>query len=245
MNFFLAFSRAFRSLFHKKVFLHLLWPSLVAIAIWGAVGYFSWDWLTSGIFNWVENWPWIGKRIGGSEIASGTALLMIKMIIFIAYLPLIYVTSSIILGAFALPLILEFIAKKEYPDIEQRHGGTNAGSIWNTTTATLVFIAALVFSLPFWLIPGVGFIVPMLLVSWFNQRTYGYDALVLHADKEEIRAVQQKLRAPMMVIGICCSLLLYVPLLNLLAPAFTGLTFVHYLLGNLRKLRAGAPLGPA
>jgi hypothetical protein len=42
----------------------------------------------------------------------------------------------------------------------------------------------------------------------------------------------------MMVLGGSCAMLAYVPFVNLLAPAFSGLAFVHFLLETLRRERA-------
>ncbi|MCB1964421.1 MAG: EI24 domain-containing protein, partial [Rhodocyclaceae bacterium] len=59
-------------------------------------------------------------------------------------------------------------------------------------------------------------------------------------------------RAGMLGLGVGCALLAYVPLVNLFAPAFCGLAYVHYLLETLRRDRAangwviaegGAPQG--
>src|SRR5690606_36513578 len=90
----------------------------------------------------------------------------------------------------------------------------------------------------FWLIPGVGLVAPVLLTGWLNQRAFGYDALMLHADKPEMDRMREEQRMPMMVLGGGSAMLAYVPFLNLMAPAFAGLAFVHYLLEALRRDRA-------
>ena len=48
---------------------------------------------------------------------------------------------------------------------------------------------------------------------------------------------------PMLVLGVAGAMLAYVPFLNLLAPAFCGLSFAHLMLESLRKERSGLPEG--
>ena len=42
------------------------------------------------------------------------------------------------------------------------------------------------------------------------------------------------------MLGVGCAALGYVPVLNLIAPAFCGLAFVHYLLEALQQHRQSA-----
>ena len=81
----------------------------------------------------------------------------------------------------------------------------------------------------------------MLLTAWMNQKAFGYDALMLHGDKQEMPRLRKRHSAALLGLGVGCALLAYVPVLNLFAPAFCGLAFVHYLLEALRRERNGHP----
>jgi uncharacterized protein involved in cysteine biosynthesis len=129
------------------------------------------------------------------------------------------------------------VAVRDYADLELRRGGTNLGSAWNGMVAGVLFVIGLLVSLPFWLIPGVGLVATIALTAWLNQRAFGYDALMLHADRSELARLPRLLRQPMLLLGGACALLAYVPLVNLLAPAFCGLAFVHFMLESLRRER--------
>ena len=111
------------------------------------------------------------------------------------------------------------------------------GSAWNSILAGILFLLALIVSLPFWLIPGVGLLAAVLLTGWLNQRAFGYDALMLHADAEELHRLRRDWRPQMLLLGGGSALLAYVPVINLVAPAYAGLAFVHYLLERLRQDR--------
>lgn len=233
----LAFGRAFRSLWRRDIFWHLLWPGLVAVALWLTLGVLQWEPMIAALQGWIHALPVVGEWLTTSEAAAAIVLVLLKVGVALAFVPLIYVTAAVLVAVVALPLMLERVGRRDYADLEQRRGGSNVGSVWNAIVASVLFIFAFIVSLPFWLIPGVGLIVSVLLTGWLNQRAFGYDALMLHADADELGRVRADQRLPMLALGGTCALLAYVPVLNLFAPAFSGLAFVHFLLEALRRER--------
>lgn len=233
----LAFGRSLRSLGQRDVLWHLIWPGLVATLLWTTVAVLSWTAIVTAVVGWVEGLSWVGPWLSGSELAAGALLIAVKLAVALAFIPLIYVTAAVVVAVVALPLMLERVARRDYADLELRRGGSNAGSVWNALVATVLFLGGLLVSLPFWLIPGVGLVVSVLLTGWLNQRAFGYDALMLHADREELARLPRDLRMPMLVLGGGSALLAYIPLVNLVAPAFAGLAFVHFMLEALRRER--------
>lgn len=233
----IAFGRATRSLFRRDIFWHLVWPGLVSMLVWTVVAVLSWVPVTDWVFAWVGGWGFVGSWISASDAAAAVTLVLIKFAVALAFVPLIYVTAALIVATIALPLMLERVAGRDYADIDPRRGGSNLGSAWNSIVAGLLFLLALILSLPFWLIPGVGLLASVVLTGWLNQRAFGYDALMLHADPEELERLRRDWRPQMLLLGGGSALLAYVPVLNLIAPAYAGLTFVHYLLERLRQDR--------
>jgi hypothetical protein len=235
---FVAYARAIKSLTERGVLWHLIWPSLVAVVIWSILGFFFWTPLVEGVMAWIGGWDWVAQRFDASEMAAAVVLVMVKLTMAVLFVPLVYVTAALLVAVVALPIMLEKVAVTRYADIEMRHGGTVTGSAVNAVLALLIFVAAMVVSLPFWLIPGVGLVVSILLTAWMNKKAFGYDALMLHGDREEMPRLRQRHSASLLGLGVGCALLAYVPLLNLFAPAFCGLAYVHYLLEALRRDRA-------
>jgi hypothetical protein len=219
------------------VLAHLIWPGLVALVLWVIVAVLSWSPLVAGIMSWIEAWSFARDWLNSSEVAAAVVLILVKFALAIAVLPLIYVTAALLVAVIALPMMLERVALRDYADLERREGGSNAGSAWNSVVAGVLFVLALLVSLPLWLIPGVGLVVSVVLTAWLNQRAFGYDALMLHADREELARLRQSLRQPMFLLGGACALLAFVPVINLIAPAFCGLAFVHFMLESLRRER--------
>lgn len=237
---FIALWRALRSLTQPGVFIHLLWPGAVSALLWIMVA-----WLTGGALietgmNFSRQLWGIGEIITHSEWAAASALFLIKFVVVLGYIPLFYLTTMILVNVAVLPLLLERVAGRDYVSLERRHGGSNLGSIANTLKAFLWYVLMLLVSLPFWAIPGVALIAPVLATGWLNQRIFGYDALMNHADGEEFARLREKRRPQMLLLGGFMALLAYVPVVNVIVPAFAGLAFVHFLLEALRSERRAA-----
>ena len=66
-----------------------------------------------------------------------------------------------------------------------------------------------------------------------------YDALSEHADAAEMRRIFQDSFGGLVVLGLITGALYFVPVLNLVAPTFSALEFIHYCLAELRQLRQG------
>lgn len=232
----LALGRAVRSLGRKGVFVHLLWPSAVALVAWMLIAILSWSSIVDTVMAWIGGWS-VGAWATASELGAATGEILVSIAVALVFLLLIYVTAALLVAVFALPLMLERVARRDYGELELRKGGSNLGSAWNAAKAALLFMAGMLVSLPLWLIPGVGIVVSVLLAGWLNQRAFGYDALMLHADREELARLPRAFKTPMLLLGGGCALLAYVPVINLMAPAFCGLAFVHFLLEALRRER--------
>ena len=239
---FLAYARAVKSLTERGVLWHLIWPALLAAALWLVLGIVFWQPMVDAVMGWIGSWDWAARHMDTWELGAAIMLIIVKLSLAVLFLPLVYVTAALIVAVISLPMMLEKVAVVRYADVEMRRGGSTAGSALNAIWAVVLFIIGIVISLPFWLIPGVGLVVSILLTAWMNKKAFGYDALMLHGDREEMPRIRRRHSASLLGLGVGCALLAYIPVLNLFAPAFCGLAFVHYLLEALRRERAGQPV---
>lgn len=231
---FLASVRALRSLARADIFWHLVWPTLAAILVWGLLGVFFWSSAVSGVLGLLRALPLVGDSVGEAGVMS----VLVQISLLLLLVPLVYVTASVLVAVLAVPIMLDRLAATDYRELEMRRGGSMAGSVINAMVAVLLFVCALLLSLPLWLIPGMGIAIMVLLTAWLNQRCYRYDALMNHADQVELGRLPREKRGGLYALGIGAAILAFVPFLNLLVPALTGLVFVHYLLEALRVERA-------
>lgn len=237
-----AFGRSLRSLTQRGVLWHLIWPTLLAMAVWLGLGFYLWspvvNTVMASIEGWIAAWPWAADWLAASDIGAVAILVLVKIVLALLFVPLIYVTAALVVAAISLPMMLERVGARDYADLELRHGGSNLGSVWNALVAGVLFLLGFILTLPFWLIPGVGLVLSVLLTARLNQRAFGYDALMLHADREELKRLPKNFQAGTFGVGVGSALLAYIPVVNLFAPAFCGLAFAHYLLEALRRDRA-------
>lgn len=233
----LSLARALRSLREPGVLWHLLWPALGASVVWTVAGVLAWPWLIGSALDALAGVPVIGSGIAGDGWLAAVLVVLVKLGVAFAFLPVIYLTAALLVSVFAIPLMLERVGARDYADLEQRRGGSNVGSVANALLAGLVFAGLLILSLPLWLIPGAAALIVLALTAWLNHKAFGYDALMLHADRSELRFLPQRLRGQSLSLGVVCALLAYVPVVNLFAPAFCGLAFVHFMLEALRQRR--------
>ncbi|MBL8502833.1 MAG: EI24 domain-containing protein [Rhodocyclaceae bacterium] len=232
-----AYLRALKSLLTPGILWHLLWPTVLAVAFWIAVAWMSWDSVGAGVERLFLEVSWLNWILQRWEASALAGAIFVKVVLGLLLIPLIYGTAMFIVAVFALPLMLERVAAKDYPELERYNGGTLAGSIGNALVAVLVFLFGWIVTLPLWLIPGMGIVLPVLLAGYLNYRGYSYDALSAHAGADELDGVLARERGGLYLAGVVAGLLAFVPVLNLIAPAYAGLAFIHYGLEALRRAR--------
>jgi CysZ protein len=223
-----AYTLALRSLLRPVVLAHFGWPPVVAALGWAALGYLYWDRLARGLAGLLA-------RGHGSQPAIAVTA---KVALYLMSVPFALVTAILILELVALPFILEYVARRDYPAVARRHGGSLRGSVRNTLRSSGIAAGLAVVTLPAWLIPGAGAVIAIALSSWLNYRSFRYDVLMSHADADELSALPRTHRPQLLVMALGAGLLALVPLVNLLSVPLAGLSFAHYLLDALAKARA-------
>ena len=178
-----AFGRAGRSLGRRDMFWHLLWPGLLAVVIWAGVAFYAWTPVTEWLYAAVGGWSFVGGWLSASETTAAIVLVLIQIATALLVVPLVYVTAAMLVATVALPLMLERVARTDYADLEQRRGGSNLGSAMNSIVAGVLFLLALVLSLPLWLIPGAGLLISVTLTGWLAEDQVRHAHFIREADK--------------------------------------------------------------
>jgi uncharacterized protein involved in cysteine biosynthesis len=220
---------ASRDLLRPGMLFHALWPPILSLAGWGLLAQAIWAPARARVQASFPDWSWLSGGWWADWIAN--------IFLLMAFAPLVYFTSLLLLAAFALPQMMKIIADSDYPDIARRGRGAFWGSIVNTLVAGGIFVAGWLLTLPFLLIPGVLLIMPLLWLAWINQRTFRFDALAEHATPPERSKIVRESRGLLYIAGGVSALVAHIPIVNFLAPAWTALLFVHLCLMRLRLER--------
>ncbi|MDQ7989130.1 MAG: EI24 domain-containing protein [Candidatus Dactylopiibacterium sp.] len=234
----LACWRAFVSLLRAGMLWHLLWPTLLAAVFWLTLGGLYIGDLAAWARGALPGLPLVGAWFAGGSFAGAAAGGLLVVSLWLLLLPLIYATALLLLATVALPMMIERVGAREYPDLARRGGGSQWGSFATSLKAALVFAGLLACSLPLWLIPGAGLVITVLLSARLNRVCFAYDALMSHADALELRRVPHEYAGELNLLALMGGVMALVPVLNLFAPAWNGLAFVHFLLEALRRERA-------
>jgi hypothetical protein len=258
----IAFGRAVLTQLHLKMLLLTVLPFVFSVLIWGVL---LWLFLQPMI-DWLHAWFAAGQgfTVAGDVLAwfglGAIKTVLVPLLAMWFLLPLMILTALVFVGAMAMPVIVRHVGTRQYPELEQRRGGSLLGSLWISSSSFAVFVALWLVTLPLTLFPPLTFLVQPLLWGWLTYRVLAYDALAEHASLQESRHLLRMHRWPLLVIGSitgamgaaptllwlggALSVILFPVLaagaiwLYVLVFVFTGLWFEHYCLQALATYRA-------
>jgi len=247
---------------HPKVIFFSLLPLVLMVGLALGLGFFFWESAIDAVDRAVRSMDLLQSLFGWFDSIGMSKLKAMFAPMFIVFLatPVVVVLSLLSVALFMAPAMLKLVTRRRFPALEQRHGGSIAGSLFVSFSATVIALIALVISVPFWLIPPVVLVVPPLIWGWLTYRVMSYDMLSEHASKQERRELIRRHRVSLLLIGIVTGYLgaapsllwvsgaMFIPLAPFLVPiaiwiytlvfAFSALWFAHYALAALAVMRA-------
>lgn len=263
----IAFGRALMSQMHFRMLLLTVLPFVLSVAIWGVLLWLG----LQPMIDWLHAWFAAngGFAVAGDVLGwfglGAIKTVLVPLIAMWVLLPLMILTALVFVGTMAMPIIVRHVGQRHYPGLEERKGGSLAGSLWVATYSFIVFVVLWLVTLPLSFFPPLGFIVQPLLWGWLTYRVMAYDALAEHASKQEYKDIMRIHRWPLLLIGAIAGAMgaaptllwlggaLSVILFPLLAAGaiwlyvlvfvFSGLWFQHYCMEALAVHRAGVRTG--
>jgi hypothetical protein len=256
-----AFWRAAAYCLHPRVVFLSLLPLLVMAALTLGLAWFFWEaaldavdrtivaWDAMAVFaDWLQdNAPWLRSAIA-------------PLVVVALSTPVIVVLALLFVATMMTPALVRMVGERRFPALRPARGGSFAGGAFGALGATLLALAALVVSIPLWLIPPLVLVIPPLIWGWLTYKVLTYDVLAEHASREERQAIVRRHRTSLLAMGVVsgylgaapsivwASGLLFVVLWPVLLPlaiwiytlvfAFSSLWFAHFALQALQGLRA-------
>ena len=232
-----ALAAALRDFLSPRMLGLVLWPLLGSLLLWLVLALLFWHDLV-GALQSLAAVPALRNLLGDhvlhwfSEFSVTIALLLVLP-------PLVQASALLITASIAMPRMLDFVSAQYYPQLQRRGSASLAGSVWNALSATAVYLIVWLLTLPLWLFGAPAVVLPILLNAWLNDRMFRYDALAEHAGADEYRQLSRRLGGSFFGLGVAAALVQMVPLLNLISPVFSGLSFIHLGCAELQRLRQG------
>jgi uncharacterized protein involved in cysteine biosynthesis len=229
-----ALWRSVKSLASPGLWPYLLAPAAISLAFWFMLAWWSVEKIVAWLieyppFSYLDSWglTWLAHIL--AHLGGWTTILALA-----------YLSAILIAAVFVLPWLLKRVASREYPELASMGKDSFIASLSNSLFATLAFVAGWLVSLPFWLLPGAGLVLSLLIMAWFNRRTFAFDCLAQHATEAESAEIRRCHAHSLFMLGLALALLAHIPLFGLLVPALSALAYIHYCLEALRQLRGGA-----
>lgn len=241
MNFIKALGRAFLDLFRPRMLMLMFVPPVASIVLWGLIGYIFWGPLLGFAtffgqkFLFIQSIPaWMIDWFSITPDGVVTALAGILAILLIV--PMAIITSVVMTSLLVMPVVIPYVAKS-LPGLEKRGTGIFKASIKNLIKSSVIYAILWIVTLPLWMIPGIGFVVPIVLNGYLNYRIFSYDALGEHATNEEIQMLMKNKRVDFFLMGVIVSAPMIFIVLYLVLPIYGALAFTRLALNELHQQR--------
>jgi MFS family permease len=210
-------TKSLQDIFSPEVLKFVLKIGSVSVLLTGVFIYFFWGALSGFITSYLSWIPWQWLQTTGASVAT----------IALAYM-LIIIAISILTSLYVEPL-LKKLAKKHYPQINVVGSPNIATSVYLSIKSGLIFLFIFMFTFPIIFIPIVGQVYMLWLWSILLKAPTVYDVSSLFiSDKQTIKEKTRKST----LIAMIASLFNYVPVLNIFAPVFAQILFLHHILGK-------------
>ncbi len=225
-----ALLRAARSQLHPSMLLLTLLPLLIATVLWGGVLWSGGEAAVNAIQHFLMNSSlasWIQQaatRIGLDRMSWQWEVFAAPVLFALILVPAVVLSVVVIIGVIGAPLAVRHVARA-YPHVEARPGVGFVASIGNALSTSAIFMLLWVLTLPLWLIPPLGLVIPLMLWGWLNYRVMLFDALAEHAQPQERQLIQRRHRGSLLVMGIIVAALGVVPTLIWVGGAAITIVF--------------------
>lgn len=233
-NIMVALARSSSSLAKPGLWRYVLAPALLSLVLWLGLAW----WGLPDMRAWLLEHSPLSFLVGWNMPVLANFIAYLAG--WAAILTLAYITAVLIAALFVLPLLLKKVAEQQYTELAALGSDNFSKAAINSLIATGILILGWIITLPFWLIPGFGVVMPLLLLAWFNRKTFAFDCLAAYATEEEWASIRHEHRWPLFMLGLVLALLAHIPILGLLVPVLSALAYIHYCLEALRRLRNGA-----
>jgi len=212
-----SITKSFKDIFSPTVLYFVAKITILSIAVTAVIIWIFKGLLISFITSYLSWIPWEWVQTTGASVAT----------IALAYMLFIMVLS-IMTSLMVEPLLIQ-LAKKHYPDTPVVGTANVSTSVLLSLKSGFIFLILFLFTFPVMFIPLVGAVWMLWLWSILLKAPTIYDVSSLFiTDKKEIKEKTKKSTLMAMV----AAGFNYVPVVNIFAPVFAQILFLHHILGS-------------
>lgn len=240
----IALKRGVVSQLHPKMLAVILLPLVVTFIGAFILVWFLWTplshWLMTvlsdvGVIEHIDQWM---VSVGLFSLKAYIVPIVVALIVF----PSSGILGLIIAAVFVMPIVLQHIQKRYYPQLNAKGQFTTLLSAGNACWVGLCFVVGWLVTLPFWLLPLVGMVLPVFWWAYAFTHILRVDSIIEHATKNERVIMGKRYRKDYWVLGTIMALCNLFPPAWFIMPVFSALVFAHFSLRQLTALRAEIPV---
>ncbi len=210
-------TKSLKDILSKDVIAFVIKIALGSMILSTIIIYLLWGSLTSFISSYLSWIPW--------EWLQNTGAGIIK-ILFVYNL---FINILSLLTSLVSEKLLIKIAHKHYPNTQVVGSPNITTSIILTIKASALFLVLFIIAIPFLFIPILGQIVMLYLWSILIKKPTIYDVSSLFMfDKKHYKKKSKKATT----IAMIASLFNYIPILNIFAPIYAQILFLHHIFNS-------------
>ena len=232
---------AFVDSFRPKMLMLTLVSVAIASVFWLVLIWLSVDPLVNAAM-WALSF--LGLDFSAEAVATDAAFLgwlkfiLVPLAVFGLLWPIVATSAVLLAGLYVTPPVVNYLTDKEFlRGIEKKGDSGFVMSLWITLKAVVVFLMAWILTLPLWLIPGMAFVLPVLLTAYLLMTVMRFDSLAGHATKLEMAEVKKRDSTSAWLIGLVCAFLSFIPPILLIMPVMSALAFTRHYMGALTQVR--------
>jgi CysZ protein len=225
--------------FRPKMLMLTLVSVAAALIFWIVIIWLSVDPILSLA---ISTLSWMGFEMGipSSEeffLLTWIKAILVPLTVFGLLWPIVAGSAVLLAGLYVTPTVVKYLSAKDFPHLARQGESGMVMSVWVTLKAVVIFLLGWIVTLPLWLIPGMAFVLPLLLTAYLLIAVMRFDALSEHATKAEFKQIKKRDSTPAWLIGISCAFLSFVPPILLIMPVLSALAFTRYYMQSLDELR--------
>jgi hypothetical protein len=212
--------KTIQDLLSPMVLKFILKIGLGSIAFWVGVLWYFWGSFEHFILSYLTWIPWTWAKEIIAYIAAP----------FTGYM-LIIITISTLTSLYSEDLLIA-LAKKHYPKQQIVGSPSMRGSVMATVRSTLLFVVLMVVLSPLLLVPFLGQAVMLYIWSILLNAPTVHDVGGLFiTDTKQLKEKSKQSN----IIAMMASIFNYIPLLNIFAPVFAQILFLHHILQDNQR----------
>jgi len=214
-------TKSLQDILSKDVILFVIKTGFISLVLTLLFVWNMWGILTDIIASYLSWIPWEWVQTSGAFVAT----LLFTYMLFI-------IMVSLGTSLYSEKLLLA-LAKKHYPGAPVIGSANMTTSILLTLKSIIVFLLLFIITLPLLFIPILGQVWILYLWSILLKEPTVYDVGALFiTDKKTLKEKKKKTS----ILAMTAAFFNYIPLVNIFAPVFAQILFLHHILGGKNKV---------